>query len=400
MKMKITSTSTFTLTLFLLILFSSCTGQSTNRKSGATDLKWSVKMANSVITRSDSLIYYVDRNPKWAYDVAFLGMAIDRLGKTDVRYSKYMEEWVNYFVKPDGSVIDYRMKEYNLDRIFPGRNVITVYKRNPDPRYKTALDNFIEQLKTQPKTNSGGYWHKNIYPWQMWLDGIFMASTYMAQYAKEFNAPEWFDVATAQTKMIYEKTVDPQSGLLMHAWDESHTQKWCDPATGKSHWPWSRATGWYILAIEDILEYLPENHPDRAALVDILQKTCEALLKVRDPKTGIWYQVLNQGGREGNYLEGSGSAMYTYAFARGVHKGYLDKKYLGIAENAFEGIIKELITVDEKGFVTFHNICGGCGLGGTPYRDGSYEYYVNEKRFDNDTKGVAPFIMAALELNR
>ncbi len=131
------------------------------------------------------------------------------LGNIDPKYSKYMEDWVNYFVHPDGSVTDYRLKEYNLDRIFPGRNVMTVYKRNPDPKYKIALDNFIEQLKTHPKTNSGGYWHKNIYPWQMWLDGIFMASTYMVQYAKEFNAPEWFDVAASQTKMIYEKTLDP-----------------------------------------------------------------------------------------------------------------------------------------------------------------------------------------------
>jgi unsaturated rhamnogalacturonyl hydrolase len=385
--------------VLLLLTAMSCLSAQDIKKN-QVDQKWSVRMANSVLSRSDSLIYYVDRNPKWAYDVALLGMAIDRLGGVDPKFSKYMESWVNHFVKPDGSVIDYRMKEYNLDRIFPGRNVITVYKRNPDPKYKVALDNFIEQLKTHPKTNSGGYWHKNIYPWQMWLDGIYMASTYMAQYAKEFNSPQWFDVATAQTKMIYEKTLDRNTGLLMHAWDESHSQKWCDPETGQSHYPWSRAMGWYVMAIEDILEYLPQNHPDRAALITILQKTCDALVKVQDSKSGIWYQVLNQGGREGNYLEGSGSAMYAYAFARGAHKGYLDKKYLDLANKAFNGILKELITVDKDGLVTMHNICGGCGLGGNPYRDGSYEYYVNEKRIDNDTKGVAPFIMAALELDR
>jgi len=297
-------------------------------------------------------------------------------------------------------VTDYAMKEYNLDRIFPGRDIITVYKRNPDPKYKIALDNFIEQLKTQPKTNSGGYWHKSIYANQMWLDGIFMASTYMAEYANAFNAPQWYDVATSQTKMIYEKTLDPSTGLLMHAWDESRTQKWCDPITGKSHYPWSRAMGWYTMAILDILDYLPQNHPDRKELIKILQSTCDALLKVRDKKSDIWYQVLNQGGREGNYLEGSGSAMYTYVFAKGARLGYLDKKYRKIARSSFNGILKELITVDNQGLVTMHNICGGCGLGGIPYRDGTYEYYVNEKRFDNDTKGVAPFILAAIELNR
>jgi unsaturated rhamnogalacturonyl hydrolase len=382
-KMKVTMNKI--IILVSLFAVTSCSSQAQDNKNKKNELKWSVRMANTVMSVADSLIYYVDRNPKWAYDVAILGMAIDRLGNIDVRYSAYMENWVNHFVRPDGSVIDYRLKEYNLDRIFPGRNVLTVYKRNSDPKYKIALDNFIEQLKSHPKTKSGGYWHKNIYPWQMWLDGIFMASTYMAQYAKEFNSPEWFNVATTQTKMIYEKTLDQKSGLLMHAWDESRTQKWC---------------GWYILAIEDILEYLPENHPDRADLISILQKTCEALLKVRDPGSGLWFQVLNYGGREGNYLEGSGSAMYTYAFARGAHKGYLDKKYLDIANSAFDGIIKELITVDDKGLVTMRNICGGCGLGGNPYRDGSYEYYINEKRIDNDTKGVAPFIMAALELDR
>lgn len=386
--------------LSVLLFTGSVASPVTKSCKRADDQKWSVKMANTVISRSDSLIYYVDRNPKWAYDVALLGMAIDRIGKIDPKYSKYMEDWVNYFVRADGSVKDYNPDEYNLDRIFPGRNVITVYERTHDKKYKIAIDNFIGQLKTHPKTQSGGYWHKNIYPWQMWLDGIFMASPFMAQYAREFNAPEWFDVACDQTKMIYSKTLDPNSGLLMHAWDESRTQKWCDKETGKSHYPWSRATGWYILAIEDILEYLPEDHPDRQELIAILQKTCEALLKVRDKETGLWFQVLNCGGIEGNYLEGSGSAMYAYAFARGAHKNYLDKKFLAIAGSVFDGIIKELITVDDKGLLTMHNICGGCGLGGNPYRDGSYEYYIHEKRVDNDPKGVGPYIMAAMELDR
>lgn len=388
--------------LILFVFLFSC-GSSISVESNQKTPKvqaWSVRMANTVIHHSDSLVYYVDHNPKWAYDVALLGMAIDRLGKNDKKYSGYMEDWVNYFVMADGSVKDYNREEYNLDRIFPGRNVITVYKRNRADKYKIALDNFIEQLKTHPKTNSGGYWHKKIYPSQMWLDGIFMASTFMSQYAKEFNAPEWFDTACNQAIMIYGLTLDPSSGLLMHAWDESRTQKWCDKETGKSHYPWSRAMGWYILAIEDILEYLPEDHPNRQALIDILQKTCGALLNVRDKNTGLWFQVLNYGGREGNYIEGSGSAMYAYAFAHGAHKHYLDKKYLTIANSVFDGIIKELITVDDKGFLTMHNICGGCGLGGNPYRDGSYEYYVNEKRIDNDPKGIAPFIMAAIELDR
>lgn len=389
-----------TLYVAATLLFSACASGTGDPGRGEKEEKWSLRMANTVMAKSDSLVYYVDRNPRWAYDVAFLGMAIDRLGEADPRYSAYMKDWVDYFVQPDGSVTDYRKDEYNLDRIFPGRNIMTVYRRKPEERYRKALDSLISQLETHPRTNAGGYWHKKIYPWQMWLDGIFMASTYMVQYAAEFDEEKWFDVAALQAKLVYEKTLDSESGLLMHAWDESREQRWCDPETGKSKYPWSRATGWYTMALLDILEYLPADHPDRPELISILQNTCEALLKVRDPESGIWYQVLNQGGREGNYLEGSGSAMFTYVFARGARQGYLDAEYREIASQAFDGILRELVTVDESGMVTIHNICGGCGLGGNPYRDGSYEYYINEKKFDNDTKGVAPFILAAIELDR
>jgi unsaturated rhamnogalacturonyl hydrolase len=387
--------------LLIPLVFSGCGFKNADQQNKDSNNRWSVRMANSVMTRSDSLIHYL--NPaeiKWQYDVAFLGQAIDKLGDIDPRYSKYMEDYVDYFVREDGSVIDYKIEEYNLDRINPAKNIITVYKRTGNPSYRTALDQFITQMETHPKTKAGGYWHKKIYPWQMWLDGIYMASPFLAQYAKEFNAPKWFDVVALQIELIYTKTLDSNTGLLVHAWDESHKQKWCDPETGKSNYPWSRAMGWYTMAIVDVLDYLPEDHPERDSLITMLQRTCEALLKVRDIKTGLWYQVLNQGSREGNYIEGSGSAMYTYVFAKGANKGYLNKKYLAIANDAFDDIVKELIKVDKDGLVTMHNICGGCGLGGNPYRDGSYAYYINEKRVDNDPKGVAPFILAAIELGK
>ncbi|MFN8241671.1 MAG: glycoside hydrolase family 88 protein [Bacteroidales bacterium] len=384
----------------LLTIIPVCGVTESQQKTSAPDVKWSARMANSVMTRADSLIHHLGvKNPKWSYDVAFLGMAIDKLGKTDPRYSKYMSDWVRYFVNSDGSVTDYKPEEYNLDRIFPANNVLTLYQRQNDPLYRKVLDSFIGQLKTHPKTNSGGYWHKKIYPWQMWLDGIFMASPFMVRYASEFNQPEWYDVATFQVREIYRRTLYP-SGLLAHAWDESKSQKWCDPATGQSHHPWGRSIGWYVIAIEDILEYLPANHPDRDSLIDILRKTCDALLKVADPRTGLYWQVLDQGGREGNFLEASCSAMFTYAYARGAHKGYLDKKYLDIANRNFDSMLKEFIRIDDKGLLTLTNVCAVGGLGGNPYRDGSYEYYINEKKQDNDPKGVAPFILAALELDR
>lgn len=388
--------------ILLVILFvSACGSKSSDQPGREQNDRWSIRMANSVMARSDSLIYYLNpASVKWQYDVAFLGQAIDKLGDLDPRYSGYMEDYVDYFVHEDGSVYDYHVEEYNLDRINPAKNIITVYKRTGDPVYRTALDQFLVQMESHPKTKTGGYWHKKIYPWQMWLDGIYMACPFLAQYAKEFNDPKWFDVVAYQIELIYGKTLDSSSGLLFHAWDESREQRWCDPETGKSKYPWSRAMGWYTMAIADVLDFLPEDHPERDSLISILQNTCEALLKVRDPKTGLWFQVLNQGGREGNYIEGSGSAMYTYVFAKGAHKGYLGSKFLDIATEAFDDLVKELVTVDENGLVTMHNICGGCGLGGNPYRDGSYEYYINEKRVDNDPKGVAPFILAAIELGK
>jgi unsaturated rhamnogalacturonyl hydrolase len=388
--------------LLLLFLVSGCRSKSTDQTvTGKNGDRWSVRMANSVMASSDSLIHYL--NPpsvKWQYDVAFVGQAIDKLGDIDPKYSKYLEDYIDWFVHEDGSVYDYKIDEYNLDRISPAKNIITIYKRTGDSVYRAALNQFLVQMETHPKTKSGGFWHKKIYPWQMWLDGIYMAGPFLAQYAKEFNDPKWFDVVGYQIELIYGKTIDNTTGLLYHAWDESREQRWCDPETGKSKYPWSRAMGWYTMAIVDVLDYFPENHPERDSLISILQTTCEALLKVRDSKTGLWFQVLNQGGREGNYIEGSGSAMFTYVFAKGAHKGYLDAKFLDIANDAFDDLVKELITVDDKGLITMRNICGGCGLGGNPYRDGSYEYYINEKRVDNDPKGVAPFIIAAIELGK
>jgi unsaturated rhamnogalacturonyl hydrolase len=359
-------------------------------------------MANTVMAKHDSLTQYLgaSESKRWQYDVAMLAQAIDKLGNVDPKYSKYMVDYVNSFIDDSGNIRGYKMDEYNLDNLNPGKNLITLYKRTGEEKYHKAILQLVEQMKSHPRTHEGGFWHKKRYPYQMWLDGIYMAEPFLAQYAREFNDPKWFDEAVFQISTAYKRTLDPKTGLLYHAYDESREQKWSNPETGVSPNFWSRSMGWYAMAIVDVLDYLPETHPGRDSLISILQKTCDALLKVRDPNTGLWYQVLDQGNREGNYIEGSGSAMFIYAFAKGAKKGYLDSKYLDIANKAFDSYINTLVTTDEKGLVTIHHICGGCGLGGTPYRDGSYNYYVTEKQVDNDTKGVGPFIFAALELDK
>jgi len=386
---------TIFLTVLLPILFSCSTSEKSNNE------KWSIKMADAVMERYDTLAYYNGRTKAgWSYDVAFLGSAIDKLGSVDPKYSAYMKTFIDMLVDSSGNIERYDMQKYNIDLIRPANNLLTLYDRTGDEKYKKAIPQFIEQLENHPKTHSGGYWHKKIYPWQMWLDGIYMGSPFLAHYAADFNQPEWFDVVAHQITLIYDKTVDKNTGLLYHAWDESREQKWSDPETGHSPNFWSRAMGWYVMAIVDVLDYLPEDHPKRNEIINILQQTCDALLKVRDPETGVWYQVLDRAGDAGNYPEGSGTAMYIYAFAKGAKKGYLDQTYLDVANSAFDNMVDTFIITDEDGLPSMINICGSCGLGGDPYRDGTYEYYVSEKIVKNDCKGVAPFIMAAVELDR
>ncbi len=385
----------------LIVVFGTIGCTSSKKNTPENNEKWSVQMANSVMFRYDSLVNYLNpKTIKWSYDVAFLGQAIDKLGNIDAKYSKYLETYVDYFVNEDGSIKSYSIDEYNIDHINPGKNLITLYKRNGLQKYRDAIGLLVRQMETHPKTPSGGYWHKKIYPNQMWLDGLYMASPFLAQYGKEFNAPQWFDVIVHEFNLIYEKTRDENTGLLYHAWDESRQMGWANKETGRSPHFWSRAMGWYMMALVDVLDYFPKDHPQRDTLIDILSKTAEALVKVRDPQTGLWFQVLDHVGVEGNYAEGSGSSMFTYVFAKAAKQGYLDSTYYKIADNTFDSIVKHLIIVDTDGFITMKNVCGACGLGGNPYRDGSYEYYITEKRVDNDTKGVAPFILAALELDK
>ncbi len=383
--------------LFVLIVI----GYSCTDKKTQTPEKWSIKMADAVMQRHDSLAFYNGAHMAgWSYDIALLGTAIDKLGDTDPKYSAYMKTFMDMLIDSAGNTPRYSMESYNLDLIRPATNILTLYNRTGEAKYLNTIPQFIEQLENQPRTASGGFWHKKKYTNQMWLDGIYMAEPFLAQYAKEFNEPQWFDTVAQQITLIYEKTRDPETGLLYHAWDESREQKWSNPETGQSPHFWSRAMGWYVMALVDVLEYFPENHPKRNEIIEILQNTCNALVKVRNPQNGVWYQVLDMAGKAGNYPEASGSAMYIYAFAKGAKNGWLDKKYIDLANAAFDDFLKTFVITDEDGLPGITNICGACGLGGDPYRDGSYEYYVSEKIIKNDSKGVAPFILAAFELDR
>ena len=384
----------------ILLLSISCSAPS-KKTVEAEETKWSIKMADAVMQRYDTLAYHNGRTAAgWSYDVFLLGSAIYKLGDIDAKYAAYMKTTMDMLVDENGHIQRYDMEKYNIDLIRPATCLLTLANDTGEEKYKKAIPQFVEQMEKHPKTKSGGYWHKQRYPWQMWLDGLYMGSPFLAQYAKEYNQPQWFDVVCHEFILAYEKTVDPNTGLLYHAWDESREQKWSNPETGQSPHFWSRAMGWYVMAIVDVLDFLPEDHPQRPELISILQKTMDALVKVRDDKTGLWYQVLDMAGKERNYPEGSGSAMYVYAMAKGAKKGYLDASYLELANEVFDDVLNTFIITDEDRLISMVNICGACGLGGDPYRDGSYDYYVTEKIVKNDSKGVGPFILAAIELDR
>jgi unsaturated rhamnogalacturonyl hydrolase len=230
----------------------------------------------------------------------------------------------------------------------------------------------------------------------MWLDGLYMAAPFYAQYAQEFNEPEDFDDIANWLITMEKVSRDPKTGLLYHGWDERHEQKWADKKTGLSSNFWGRGMGWYGMALVDVLDYFPQNHPQRNSIIAITQRMAEAIVKVQDKQTGVWYQVLDQGGKEGNYAEGSVSCMFTYFLLKAGKMGYIDSTYHETAKFAYSGILNNLIKIQDNGCVIITPVCAVAGLGGDPYRDGSYEYYINEKQRDNDPKAVGPFIMASI----
>ena len=385
--------------VLLFVIMLGCNRQK-NTEDKQEDYFWAVQFANGVMHRSDSLIYYLRESPKYEYDYAFLGYAINKLAFIDQKYADYNKAYIDFFVRNDGSIDGHKLSDYNIDRVRPGVNMLELYQRTGEEKYKLAIETLVEQMEGQPRTNAGGFWHKNVYPYQMWLDGLYMASPFLANFAQDFDQPLWFDEVTFQLQEAYKRTLDPNTGLLYHAWDESKQQRWCNPENGQSKHFWSRATGWYMMALVDVLDYLPKDYVERASLISILQQLSEAILAVQDEETGLWYQVLDQGKREGNYLEASGSAMFIYSFAKGVKKGYLDEEFLKIASNSFDDLIKNLVEMGEDGYPILKNTCGACGLGGNPYREADYNYYVSERKIDNDQKGIAPVILAAIELNK
>lgn len=380
--------------LFILFLicvqFMNCSSNGTSKSESKL---WSVRMVESVMTRRPN--GYGD----WDYVTGTVLKGFEELWRKsgDERYFKYIQNTVDNVVNSDGTLNDYNLNEYNIDEINEGRMLLFLYKGTGEEKYKKAAALLRSQLMDQSRNSQGGFWHKKKYPFQMWLDGLYMGSPFYAEYGILFDEPENFDDVVKQFTLMETHARNAETGLLYHAWDEKKEQDWADKETGLSTIFWGRAMGWYAMALVDVLDYLPVEHSGRNDLIAILQRLAEAVSKVQDDSTGVWWQVVDQPYREGNYLEASVSCMFVYALAKGIRLGYLDAKFKPVAEKAYQGILKEFISENEDGTIDLNQICRSAGLGYG--RDGSYEYYVyQEKKVSNDGKGVGPFIIASLEM--
>jgi len=364
---------------------------------------YSVWMAESFISRNRDSIAVKERKPAaWDYEQGLMHKALEKVWYRtgDGKFFEYIRNDLDRYVQKDGSIRTYKYDDLNLDNIPTGRALLMLAQQSqPDKeKYQKAADLLWKQIENQPKTNEGGYWHKKRYPFQMWLDGLFMCEPFAAEYSKIFNKPEHFNDIAKQFSLIEKYAVDAKTGLVYHGYDESKEQKWADKKTGLSPHFWSRAIGWYAMSLVDVLDYFPKNHPERNNLVKYLQRLAPALVKYQDAKSGLWYQMTSQGNRKGNYFESSGSAMFVYTLAKGVRKGYLPATFLTAAKKGYTGMLKEFVEKEADGTISLNKTVSVGGLGGTPYRDGSYEYYLSEPIRKNDLKGVGPFIFASVEI--
>jgi len=336
----------------------------------------------------------------WSYTHGLVLLGMEQLFKQgdNKAYADYIQAYADHFITAEGEIDTLKITEFNIDSINAGKVLFFLYERTGDVRYKHAMDRLRMQLQWQPRTHTGGFWHKRKYPWQIWLDGLYMAQPFFARYEKSFgDDPAVYDDIVSQFVVIEKKTQDAATGLLYHAWDESALMAWADPETGRSPGFWSRAMGWYAMAIVDTMEYLPVEHEGRDSLTGILTRLIDALTPFQD-ETGLWYQVPDQGGRAGNWLEASGSSMFVYAIAKGVRLGMLGDDYAITARKGYDGLLEHIISTEGDGTVHVNDVCRSAGLGGTPYRDGSYQYYVTTDRVRDDAHGIGAFLLAASEM--
>jgi unsaturated rhamnogalacturonyl hydrolase len=361
----------------------------------------SAKMAESIMKQWPKGSVATENRPNnWGYEEGVLldGIAAQWHTTGNGDEFRYIKAAVDKYVKDDGSIDSYHASAHSLDEIELGRSVLLVYRVTQQPKYYKAAKYIHDQLALQPRTASGGYWHKLIYPNQMWLDGAYMAEPFRAEYAATFQQPDDFNDIAKQLLLMDQHMRDARTGLLLHGWDESKQMKWADPKTGLSPEAWGRAMGWYAMALVDVLDWFPADHPDRPELVRALNRTAKAIVAYQDKKSGLWWQVLDKGSQKGNFTEASASCMFVYSLAKGVRMGYLPQTDEAAARRGWKAIQATFVEAGPDGMTSLKGTVKVGGLGGSPYRSGTFDYYIGEKTRVNDAKGVGAFLLAGSEL--
>ena len=343
------------------------------------------------------------KQPAWNYIDGCMMTSLYTIYKLtgDRKYLEFIDSFVDYYVFDDGSIRGYEMSTYNVDNINEGRVLFDLYKETGKPKYKRAINLLYSQLQSQPRTETGNFWHKKIYPNQVWLDGLYMAQVFYTRYETTFNSGRNYGDIVKQFKNVWNNMYDQDKKLYYHGWDVSKQSFWADPETGLSKSFWLRSVGWYTVGLVDAISYFDLSRPNiKAELITIFRKTIEGLEQYIDPQKHMLWQVVDQMGREGNYVETSGSAMIAYAMMKGARLGFVDRRFAAVGEKIFNGICREYLT-ETDGELNLGGICLMAGLGpeDKPNRDGTYDYYISEPVVENDAKGTGPLVMAYTEIN-
>lgn len=357
---------------------------------------WGVKFADTVMALWPDPAAIDPANNGWEYNtgIVLFGMTKMYDATKDPRYLAYIRRWVDGYVNDQGVLGWDQGRTHNLDYIQPGTLILFLYERTGDERYKTAARTVREAFDRIPKNADGGYWHKSQYPNEMWVDGIYMGGPFLVRYGRLFNdAVFGNDTAVFQATLAAQHCFDEKTGLLYHAWDQDRNVAWADPATGRSPIIWSRGMGWYVMALVDILEQLPQAHPGYARLHELLKKNVAGLAKVQDPKTGLWFQILDQPWLAGNWIETSSSGMFAYAIRKGVRLGLLDASVLPVAEKAWQGL-QATFERDEAGRPVFTGAVKGMGV------QVDAANYLKVPRLKNSTHGLMSVMLAASEMEQ
>ncbi|MNJ93862.1 Unsaturated rhamnogalacturonyl hydrolase YteR [compost metagenome] len=341
-----------------------------------------------------------ERSKKWSYDDGVVQDGMNEIWRRtgNAVYFKYVQSKMDEFISPEGVIDTYSQDHFNIDNVKNGTVLLDLYKVTGQQKYFKAATTLWEQLQKHPRTKEGGFWHKKIYPNQMWLDGLYMGQPFYAEYAALINNKPAFDDIANQFIFMEKNARDAKTGLLYHGWDESKVERWADPKTGLSPHIWARAMGWYAMALVDVLDNFPKDHPKRKELINILNRLSTAIKSVQNNKTGVWYDILDRPNDKGNYFESSASAMFVYAIAKGVRMQYLPQSYFAVADKGYKGMQQEFVEQRAENMVNLKGTVTVSGLGGKPYRDGSYAYYLSEKVITNDPKGVGAFLKAINEM--